>query len=319
VSMSEEDKSARRMQLIAISARFPDLVFATLPLKMTYNHARIPIYLREPGCWGSLGFGGGKTIAIRFIRLAIIAEFPGQAVYVVDEQILPGNELRSFFVRGLEETGHAVVGMSTSDKLRNRLASVWAERARLSPLQSVILLLDEAQAIREADEMMLKDLSNRISSEGGALQVISFGESPAFDTLVAKRRKKPNGAFDRLFGGHRIQICGYVSQADWDSLFEEMATALFESLGGKSVYQAFFQDVDFSNFDYRADAAAFYKSLRTISKDKGKPNLRRIFLGINFALFSYAMELIEKPIDKFTGVPERLWLAGLMYGALAKK
>lgn len=105
------------------TARLATLIFNSDPLKHTYRQLRIPLVIREPGCWFSAGFGEGKTSAVAYCVAALRKEFKGLPVYLINEYVLPSNELKSFFLKALQDSGHAFPDGTYMVKLRNRLSS----------------------------------------------------------------------------------------------------------------------------------------------------------------------------------------------------
>lgn len=314
--MTDEEKEQIKQAIRLVAPVVPGLILSTDPLSRTYSTMRMPLYIREPGCWLSSPFGSGKTTALKYCLRSLRDEIPEQPAYLINEQVLPGNELRSFFVRALQESGHAITGLSTTDKLRNRLAQYWAELSAEAPLRCVVLFLDEGQAMRETDVMLLKGLGNEIGLHGGALQTFIFGEGPAFDNQVAARKEKRDGAADRLFFGHKLPLHTYQTQKDWGSAFRELFEAKLDALGGRTVYEAYFGHLSRCDFDIESDAIQFCKALRSLRKEKVKINLRRTFVAINMALLTFALQSVEKGLTKYSGLEEERWLVALRYAAL---
>jgi hypothetical protein len=316
-------KGDKIRQLNILCAKVEKLSLASNPIRRTYQQLRIPFYLKEPGCWLEAPYGQGKTIAMNFCARSLREEILGLQVFVINEHVLPGNELRSFFVRALTESKHDKPLSSYSDALRNRLSKYWAELSYLSPLGSVVLLLDEAQAMRSIDESLLKDLVNEIAHMHGSLQIFTFGESPSLGALVEKRTAKAsmNGAVDRLFGGHRIRLHYYETEKDWASLFEEMDSQIFDEMGGMTIVQAFFGHMDMSGFSMKNEANRFFVAHKKITKEQGSwgLNLRRTFVGIRHALLMTALISVEKKQTAISKIAEEQWGHSLRYCCLASK
>lgn len=311
--MNDDAKAELKNIIQATVSSLPDLVFETLPLEHTYKLMQLPIYIREPGCWAAEPYGSGKTSAIKYCVRRIRNEFPGQAVFFVNEQVLPGNELRSFFVRAIHETGGR--SFSISDKLRNLLALQWAALARKSPLRCVILFLDEGQAIRESDENLIKDLGNSIAEHGGALQTIILGESPAFNVKVAGRLKTMNGAIERIFGGHRLKLFPYQKKDDWQSLFNQMHIAKFEIIDNKTVYESFFGLGDSSPAIIEEEVHEFWLALRKLGRISKEMTLRKKFEGMRLGFLNHALNNLDKYGEKFELIRSEEWVKCLKYSA----
>lgn len=314
---SEADDFELRRYISMLGPMVEPLIFNSAPLRRTYDHLRLVIYLKVPGCWVAAPHGRGKTVAIEYCARRLMAEVPGLPVFIVNEQILPGNELRSFFIRALTESGYSKPYAKDSTNLRQRLPMYWAELSKNSPLQCVVLFLDEGQSMRPLDEGLLKDLSNQIARFGGSLLTITFGENPAFDALISRRKSSTNmdGAVDRLFGGSRLDLSCYQDESDWKSLFAEMDSTNFEELGGCTVPQAYFSHMNMQNFTLQNEAKRFCKALRKVYGASAfkDVNLRRVFVGIRHALMTTALSSINNHLSTIDSISEKAWMDALKF------
>ena len=172
--------------------------------------------------------------------------------------------------------------------------------------------------MRKADEALLKDLSYQITLLVGSLLSISFGEHPAFEVLISKRKsaKYLDGAVDRLFGGSRLHLSTYQSESDWASLFSEMDTTVFEELGNRTITQAYFGHMNMQNFKLESEVSGFYKALKKIYGGAAfkDVNLRRVFVGIRYALMMTALNSIRDAHSSITSISDAIWLEALKFG-----
>lgn len=311
------DKDKRKQDLQRGCARLEQLVLVSDVLFRTYTELRLPLYIREPGCWLSAPFGEGKSVAMAYCSRMLSKEMPGLPVFMVNEHVLPGNELRSFLRSALIASEYANPNATSSDILRNRLAQYWAELSLTSPIGCVVLLLDEGNSIREKDELLLKDLGNEIYLHHGALQTFVFGESPMLDNLVSQRKATArNGAVDRLWCGHKICLHSYESEQDWHSLFMQMDSEKFEELGNLTIRDFFFGHMDISKYNLEQETKRFWQALN--SPTVGKLNLRRIFVAIRQALLATALDTVDHDIQEFSGISIAGWKDALRYGGLSE-
>lgn len=306
------------IQLAQAVAQVENFTFISAPMERTFSGIRVPLYVREPGCWLSAPFGEGKTVTIEYCARAIKAEIEGLPVFVINEHVLPGNELRSFFSRALIESSHAKPDSRSVETLRSRLAYYWVELCEMSPLRCVLLLLDEGQAMRLADLHLLKDLGNDMARMGGALQTFVFGESPKLNEKVKSfKSSKPGGEFDRILGGHHLQLHTYENISDWKSLFAQMDKQKFEDFGGRTIREFIFCNANISSFSLEAESEAFFMALEKIKKEsRGHCNLRRIFVGIRQAILEAASKTIDENVSEFTAFPDGIWEKQLRYSLL---
>ena len=317
-SINPDSGEEIRIHLRLLGAKVEKILLDSAPLRATYQQLRLPVYLKEPGCWLAAPFGEGKTIALHYCAKMLTAEIPGLPVFIVNEQVLPGNDLKSFFMRALIESKHEKPTSNSSGILRNRLARYWADLSQTSPLGCVVLLLDEGQAMRETDELLLKDLANEISILNGSLLIITFGESPGFVNLVEQRKMtiNRNGAVDRLFCGKSIKLHEYESESDWKSLFLEMDTQKFIELGGKTITESYFGHIKMQPFKMENEANRFFRAIKKISGGKKKPpgfNLRRIFLGIRHAMLITALMSVDEKLNNIIEIPVEQWVSSVRY------
>jgi hypothetical protein len=315
--ISERDQLVQ--YLMSLGPRISTLILTSDPLRKIYEQVRLVVYLNAPGCWLSAPFRRGKSSAIEYCAKRLKTEIPGLPVFIVNEQILPGNELRSFFIRALTESGYDKPVSRDATTLRHRLPMYWAELSKFSPLKCVVLLLDECQSMRELDESLIKDLSNQIVRLGGALLTISFGESPSFDAMVSKRTdpSKVNGAVDRLFGGQKLEIFGYEDESDWKSLFSQMDSVIFEELGGKTIAQAYFSHMNMRDFRMENEVTNFLRLLKREygSTPVGGVNLSHIFVGVRHALLMTSLESVHKKLSSIQSIREEVWIESIRFGA----
>lgn len=297
------------------------LILTSDPLRKIYEQVRLVVYLNVPGCWLAAPYRRGKSSAIEYCAKRLKVEIPGLPVFIVNEQILPGNELRSFFIRALTDSGYDKPLSRDATTLRHRLPMHWAELSKFSPLKCVVLLLDECQSMRELDESLIKDLSNQIVRLGGSLLTIAFGESPSFEAMVSKRTdpSNANGAVDRLFGGMKLELSGYENESDWKSLFSQMDTVPFAELGGKTISQAYFSHMNMQDFKLENEVPTFLKILKKEygAKSVSKVNLSRIFVGIRHALLVTSLGSVNKKLTSIQDIPKEVWTESIRFGANA--
>jgi len=316
----EIDEQTRKKETFQYGiAQLERVVLTSAPLERTYEGIRLPIFLREPGCWLSAPFGEGKTVAINYCARALAEEIPGLPVFVVNEHVLPGGELRSFLISALIASRYFNPHATKTESLRIRLSHYWAELSEQSPLRCVVLFLDEGNAIRQEDESMLKDLGNEVFMQNGSLQTIVFGEKPSLDNLVSNRRSEiKTGATDRLWCGHKLELHLYQSRSDWESLFEKMDINVFAELDNKTIRNFFFGHLNIDDYAMKNEAGRFWVALERVkAKKRGIVNLRRIFVGIRRAILNSAISTLDANVQEFEGISTQCWMEAIEYGCLS--
>lgn len=315
--MTPDNAEELKTYLMLLGSKIEKIVLASKPLRATYQQFRLPVYLKVPGCWLAASFGEGKTVAMEYCAKSLLAEIPGLPVFTLGEQVLPGNELKSFFVRALLESKHDKPVSSNATTLKNRLSRYWADLSATSPLGCVVLLLDEGQAMRDTDELLLKDLVNEISHLHGSLLIFTFGESPKFEELVDRRKMSMtrNGAVDRLYGGQQLKLYRYETEEDWASLFREMDSQKFFELGGRSISEAYFGHMNITGFKMENEAPRFLRALKMVSSKRKASgfNLRRVFVGVRHALLMTALVSVDEKLSCICEISDNQWISSMRY------
>lgn len=287
-------------------AMVEDLVFYSPPLNRIYEQIRVPVVLRTSGCWFSDASGQGKSSAISYCAESLRSEFSQMPVFTLNLHMLPANASRSIPIRLLEMIDHKAVGGETT-RIKIRLAKALAEKALRSPLRQVVLLFDEAQALRVQDLFLLKDLSNDLANRGVALLTIMFGESPKMETLVDKTHNGEDHGLAERFFVRKLDLCSYKKLNDWEVLMEKMDECRFPELDNKTVPEAFLVDVR-NGTPHRMKMEA--KDLWNAVNKMKSPSLRRIFTGVRWWMLHAGRHL-----SKAEEIPDRLWGDAMAYGA----
>lgn len=130
------------------------------------------------GCSSSMIVGLarlGKTYAARWICQSIKELFgPVHWFEVSFESTIYASE-KGFFSLLLKAADHKFIVSGKTRELRDRISEFMIERASESPLGTVILLVDEAQNLKEIHWIWLAELSNTIDRAGYSLFTLSTG------------------------------------------------------------------------------------------------------------------------------------------------
>jgi len=283
-----------------------DFVFRSPPLEKTYNAIRVPVILRTSGCWFSGDSGQGKSTAITYCLESLRAEFPLMPVFMLNLHMLPTNASRSIPIRLLEEVEHKVKGGETTS-IKIRLVNSLAERALRCPLRQIVLLFDEAQALRSQDLFLLKDLSNDLARLGVGMLTVMFGESPKMEDLADRTRSGENVGLAERFFVRRLDLCSYEALDDWQALLTQMDEVRFSELENRTVPEAFLVNAaDGAPHLLQTEARGLWKAIEKTNS----PSLRRIFTGIRWWILHAGHCLSQKK-----KVPKGLWESSMAYGA----
>lgn len=179
----------------------------TPPVERFYARAkwlilqRHSFYVDEPT-------GEGKSAVANALVDRIQRDLGDIVTIVYCTQNKQGPSVRSFFKGFLDTIGSPSTSGETWDlqaRARRRLVALASE----TTWRTILLVIDEAQALLVDDLEFAKDIQNQLEREHIDLVVALFGESPMLELVSASAgQAKHYACFDR-FTHHRIPIDGY--------------------------------------------------------------------------------------------------------------
>lgn len=168
-----------------------DVALLTPPIKELYRDVKRRIIMREMSSAYVAPSGAGKSTAVAVLQALIKADFPGICVLTHGTHNQQYASIRAFFKHFLASVGHYEQRGETFD-LRQRLLRILADDARVAGMNIIVLLVDEANAMKLDDFLFLKDVGNDLAGESIQLITILIGQSPeldiVLDTLVQQRK-----------------------------------------------------------------------------------------------------------------------------------
>lgn len=166
--------------------------------------------------------GTGKSRAIARLQLSFEQDYRNIPIVIYNTLNLQQPSIRGFFKHFLYTLGHEKTSGETGD-LRERVVNFLVDAARQAGSSTVILMVDEAQVMKESDVFFLKDVYNELRQKRVRLLTFMFGEGPKFCnhadgwTTDVKAR----------FVAHKATLRGMSSLADIERVLDEIDNASF--------------------------------------------------------------------------------------------
>ena len=264
----------------------------TLPISNFYDNARTLLFLRQSFFIEEIA-GEGKTIMMNVLRERLPRDL--SEIHVLSYRGL-NREIFSHggFVRDLLYTVNHAALDGNSYELSRRLINDIVASALETNWKLIVMLVDEAQALRPIDFGFIKDLHNELEEVRIDFVVICCGESPKirelFRTLSSEQQI---GCLDRYFR-HRLRLSGYGLE-ELQDLLEVIDVKRWPTDFGPTWTEFCFPLGYASGFRLANQASLFWQAMKEvhlIRDDKisepsqdGKLLSRRIFDALGFLAF----------------------------------
>lgn len=250
----------------------------TPPVQRFYTQAkwfilqRHSFYVEEPT-------GEGKSAVARALVERIQQDLGDIVTIVYCTQNKQAPSVRSFFKEFLDTIGHLSTSGETWDlqaRARRRLVALASETS----WRTILLVIDEAQALLADDLEFAKDLQNQLERERISLVVSLFGESPMLGQEDSRTQKANHYAcFDR-FTHWRIPIDGYDRES-LICLLKAMDASIWPAGSTLTWPSFFFPRATGRGFNFERQASRIWKALKDVRlvrpHDDNTVVVRRIF------------------------------------------
>jgi hypothetical protein len=189
------------------------ILLPTEPINELYPIIKRALILRETGCCLGARSGIGKTSALEMIYANLQYEFPTLPIFRHNTHNHQIPSIRAFFKHFLATIRHAEKKGETYD-LRERLVNCLIDDARISGMNLVLLLIDEAHAMAVLDFNFLKDIYNDLAKEGVQLVTILMGQEPELSTVIDKLRIEARLDLISRFAMRKLPFRGFNCKDD---------------------------------------------------------------------------------------------------------
>jgi AAA domain len=290
------------------------VVLRTPPIVELFKSVKRVVTLRETGCSFSAPSGVGKSCALNMLVTMLHMQMPN--LYVVQHHThnnaVPS--IRAFFKNFLVSIGHHDTKGETAD-LRQRVVNTLVDQGQMSGLNLVVLLLDEAQAMANADFRFLKDVYNDLQKEGVQLITILMGQAPDFDGVIKELRL--DGKLDLIsrFAIRNRPFRALNSLEDLVELMRGIDAEIYPDDSDWTWTEFFLPRAFAAGFQLENEAPLFLEALKAASPHANSGLFsfpaRQVFIAIRAFLVDNAD--LDAPNPEF---PETRWIDAARYALL---
>ncbi|GJI93638.1 hypothetical protein RugamoR57_03560 [Duganella caerulea] len=286
-----------------------DTALVTPPIQELYAHVKRRVILREMSIAFLAPSGAGKSMALTVLEALIKAEFPGICVLTHSTHNQQYPSIRAFFKHFLASVGHREQRGETFD-LRQRLLRILADGARVEGKNIIVLMIDEANAMKREDFLFLKDVGNDLADESIQLITVLMGQHPELDIVLEDLAFCRRLDLLSRFGLRKIEMRQCSSAADIKAIFTAIDTHKYP-IDSDATWTAYFVPEAYkAGFRLVQQTENCDKTLKKILRYKGGGRTafptRQLFAAIRIFL----VEMASIDSAEFV-VPPDAWLNAL--------
>ncbi|HYD62092.1 MAG TPA: ATP-binding protein [Noviherbaspirillum sp.] len=268
--------------------------------------------LGEKGLCFSAASGIGKSVALVAAKAFLGREMKGVPVIIHSFQNNQAPSIRGFYKHFLNSAQHASTKGETAE-LRQRLSQRFIDNAYCSDRKMVVLLVDEAQAMKTQDLLFLKDLDNDLVAAGARLLPVFMAQEPDFSEI--RKRIYAEGRLDLIgrFLMRPLKFEGFRTLDDFRIWFRDIDRNEYPLGSGWTWTRFFFPEAWENGFRMEYEADRFFGVLskavgmRTRDEICASP-ARQIFLAVRaFMLDNAGFDAPQMRLD------EHAWSSALEY------
>lgn len=289
-------------------------VIPTQPINELYQIVRQLVFVRETGCCFTAHSGVGKTRALMMLEHLVRRRMPEVLVIPHNTWNHQVASIRAFYKHFLTAIGHPDLRGETFD-LRHRLIRRLVDMARENKSPVVLLLIDEANAMRIDDFLFLKDVYNELDKDGIQLITVMMGQEPHFSDVLALLRERGRLDLISRFARRKMNFRAFSTEEDFRGLFRHFDTAIYPMESGLTWIQNFIPEAWDKGFRLADQVGAFLEAVdrcaTPISRSVGIPG-RQLFTAIrSYLLEQMFLEQSKMPFSK------QAWDNSLNYALLS--
>jgi hypothetical protein len=293
-----------------------DVLLPTQPIDELFLAIRRVVILRETGCCFTGHSGVGKSCALDVVEAMLRSEIPGLCVvkHVTHSQQVPS--IRAFFKHFLTTIKHSQLRGETYD-LRQRLVNWLVDEGRLSGLNMVVLLIDEAQVMTIQDFNFLKDVFNDLNKDGVQLVSILMAQSPDFSEVINILKRERRLDLIGRFAMRILPFRAYNCAVDLEQILQKIDETVYPEGSGITWTEFFFPEAFRSGFRLACQLENFMAAI-TANAPKTRPMrfdfpARQAFLAIRtFMIDNAGLDATNME------VPPNAWLKAVEYAKIAE-
>jgi len=239
-------------------------VLLTEPIKELYQIVRHILLVRESGCCFTAQSGVGKTRALVLLEHLLRDRMPELVVIRHNSWNQQVSSIRAFFKHFLTAVGHPELRGETFD-LRHRLVRRLIDLARVYQSPFVVLLIDEANAMRLEDFLFLKDIYNELDREGVQLVTIMMGQDPDFSDVIGNLREMGKSDLISRFARRRQSFRAFSYKEDVASIFAQYDSSVWPAETSQTWNQFFMPTAWDAGFRLENETMRFFEAVKKCS------------------------------------------------------
>lgn len=282
-----------RAQLVATHPLFDRQTIVTTPAIDNLNRQiRRAALLGEMGLCFSAASGIGKSTALVAARAYIRREMKGVPVVIHSFRNNQVPSIRGFYKHLLCSVQHASTKGETAD-LRQRVTQRFISEALCSDRKMIVLLVDEAQAMKTQDFLFLKDLDNDLADAGVRLLSVFMAQEPDFSEV--RKTIHAEGRLDLIgrFLMRPLRFDGFRTVEDFRVWFHDIDCHEFPVGSGWTWTRFFFPEAWENGFRMEYEANRFFGVLGKAVGMRAENEIctspaRQIFLAVRAFLLDNA-------------------------------
>ncbi|WP_070357297.1 MULTISPECIES: ATP-binding protein [unclassified Duganella] len=263
----------------------------TPSIKELYLNVKRRIILREMSVAILAPSGAGKSMALSMLHAFIAAEFPGILVLIHNAHNQQYTSIRAFFKHFLATVGHKEQRGETFD-LRQRLLHILVDDARVEGRNIIVLMIDEANAMKLDDFLFLKDVGNDLAEESIQLITILMGQSPELDMVLDELAYSRRLDLLARFGLRRLEMRECNSASDLKAIFTAIDTEQYPTELGAPWTAYFIPKAFKAGFRLVQQVENCDRALKKLLRYKGRSRAsfptRQLFVAIRIFLLNMA-------------------------------
>lgn len=292
-----------------------EVLLPTAPINELFLAIRRVVILRETGCCFTGHSGIGKSCALDVVEVMLQFQMPGLCIVKHDTHSQQVPSIRAFFKHFLTSIKHPQLCGETFD-LRQRLVNWLVDEAKLSGMDMIVLLIDEAQGMKMQDFNFLKDVFNDLSKEGVQLITILMAQAPDFAEVVATLKRERRLDLIGRFAMRILPFRAYNSATDLEQILQGIDEAVFPEGSGITWTEFYFPKAFQTGFRLVGQLTAFMKAI-SAHAPKTKPMrfdfpARQAFVAIRTFMMDNAGLDCENML-----VPADAWVRVVKYAKIA--
>ncbi len=294
-------------------------LFVTEPIKEVYRQVKRTLLIGGTSqCFTGMP-GVGKTCALEVVAELFSIELPQlpvlkHSMYTQKERV----GLREGILHFLRSIGHPVED-GTGTAVKFRIENALEERGRHSGMNTVALLVDEAQVMKEEDWNFLKDLHNYLAQHKIVLVSVFMAQSPQFQIAIKQLRTDSRTDLVGRFAMRHSALGQLSTVEDLRDILKNIDEEVWPE-NGPTWTEFYLPKAWKAGYRLASEAEKFYQEMNNVAPKSHKEGFsfpaRMTFVAIRAFLVTMANEDLIEGETSFVA-PRDAWSKAIEEAALA--